>query len=189
HAVKRAQVKETDKVLIIGAGPIGLGVAQFCKAKNAKVAVADLTQTRLDFIGKIGLSDMSILVNGGLVETDVREAFGGDLPTVIIDATGNRQSMLNDFQLLAHGGRIVFVGLFQGDVTFFDPNFHKRETTLLASRNCLPEDFKEIIKLIEEGTVDTVPWLSHRTNFDNMPKDFSSFLDPQQEVIKAIIEM
>ena len=189
HAVKRAKINAEDKVLVIGAGPIGLGVAQFSKFKDANVVVADLTQSRLDFIKRIGLSDASILVNGKLEEEGIRKGFDGDLPTVIIDATGNKHSMLNAFQLLAHGGRIVFVGLFQGDVSFFDPNFHKRETTLMSSRNCLPEDFKEIIGLIEDGVVDTVPWLTHRTNFESMPEDFVSFLDPQKEVIKAIIEM
>jgi 2-desacetyl-2-hydroxyethyl bacteriochlorophyllide A dehydrogenase len=189
HAVKRAQVVANDKVLIIGAGPIGLGVAQFSKFKEAEVIVADLTQSRLDFIKKIGLSDSSILVNGKLEEEHVRAAFNGDLPSVIFDATGNKPSMLNCFQLLAHGGKIVFVGLFQGDISFFDPNFHKRETTLLSSRNCLPKDFKEIIRLIENGEIDTVPWLSHRTNFENMAQDFVSFLNPDSKVIKAIIEM
>ena len=189
HAVKRAQVAANDKVLIIGAGPIGLGVAQFSKFKDANLVVADLTESRLNFIKKIGLSDSSILVDGKLEEENVRAAFDGDLPTVIIDATGYKHSMSNCFQLLAHGGKMVFVGLFQGDVSFFDPNFHKRETTLLSSRNCLPEDFKEIIRLIENGEIDTVPWLSHRTNFESVAEDFASFLKPEAEVIKAIIEM
>ncbi|WP_341225046.1 zinc-binding alcohol dehydrogenase family protein [uncultured Arcticibacterium sp.] len=189
HAVNRANVKSGEKVLIIGAGPIGLGVAQFSKLNGATVCMADISKSRLDFIKKIGLSDKSIQVRGKLEEADLKNALDGDLPSVVIDATGNKNSMLNTFNVLAHGGRLVFVGLFQGDVTFFDPNFHKRELTLLASRNCLPEDFKEIISLIERGVIDTNPWLSHRTSFEDMPDKFETFLEPSQEVIKAIIEL
>ncbi|MCL4148500.1 UNVERIFIED_CONTAM: hypothetical protein GTU68_021514, partial [Idotea baltica] len=189
HAVNRANIHTGEKVLIIGAGPIGLGVAQFSKLKGAVVCMADISESRLGFIEKLGLSDSSIQVAGKLEEATLREALGGDLPSVVIDATGNKNSMLNTFNVVAHGGRLVFVGLFQGDVTFFDPNFHKRELTLLASRNCLPDDFKEIISLIEQGVIDTNPWLSHRTSFEDMPDKFDSFLEPSQEVIKAIIEL
>ncbi len=189
HAVNRARLSEGEKVLIIGAGPIGLGVAQFCKLQKAQVVMADISSSRLKFIEKIGLSDVSLTVSGSLSDKDLREACEGELPSVVIDATGNKNSMLNTFNIVAHGGRVVFVGLFQGDVTFFDPNFHKRELTLLASRNCLPADFKEIISLIEEGVIDTNPWLSHRTAFSDMPSNFEGFLDPKQEVIKAIIEV
>lgn len=189
HAVNRANVKSGEKVLIIGAGPIGLGVAQFSKLKGATVCMADISKSRLDFIEKVGLSDRSIEVSGKLEEADLKEALDGDLPSVVIDATGNKNSMLNTFNLVAHGGRLIFVGLFQGDVTFFDPNFHKRELSLLASRNCLPDDFKEIISLIEQDVIDTNPWLSHRTSFEDMPNKFETFLEPSQEVIKAIIEL
>ncbi|AWV98382.1 zinc-binding alcohol dehydrogenase family protein [Arcticibacterium luteifluviistationis] len=189
HAVNRAKLNQGEKVLIIGAGPIGLGVAQFSKLKGAQVCMADISGSRLAFIEKMGLSDSSIQVSGSLDDADLRAALGGDLPSVVIDATGNKNSMLNTFNIVAHGGRVVFVGLFQGDVTFFDPNFHKRELTLMSSRNCLPDDFREIISLIEKEVIDTNPWLSHRTSFEDMPNKFETFLEPSQEVIKAIIEL
>ncbi len=189
HAVNRADVRPEDLVLVIGAGPIGLSAAQFCKLRGATVAVADRTESRLDFISRHGISDLSIVVAEPLTAVHLRTFFNGDLPTVIIDATGNRTSMVNAFNLVAHGGKILYVGLFQGDVEFNDPNFHKREVTLLASRNSLPEDFKEIISLMEAGKIDTTPWLSHRTDFDHLQNDFSTFLKPDQDLIKAIVEV
>ncbi|WP_373512897.1 zinc-binding alcohol dehydrogenase family protein [Persicitalea sp.] len=189
HAANRAKVQPEDKVLVIGAGPIGLSVAQFCKLSGATVGVADMTESRLNFISRHGISDHSVVVKKVLTPEYLREFYKGDLPTVIIDATGNRNSMLNAFNLIAHGGKIVFVGLFQGEVEFNDPNFHKREMTLLSSRNSLPSDFSKIISLMETGQIDTAPWISHRTDFDRLPKDFATFMEPDQELIKAIVEV
>ncbi len=189
HAVNRATVQPQDLVLIVGAGPIGLAVAQFCRLSSATVGVADTNESRLDFIGRQTLSDQSIVVKEALTPTHLRTFFGGDLPTVIIDATGNRNSMQNAFDLIAHGGRIVFVGLFQGEVEFNDPNFHKREVTLLSSRNALPADFTKIISLMESGRIDTTPWLSHRTDLDHLVADFPTFTQPGQQLIKAMVEV
>lgn len=189
HAANRADIKAEDKVLVIGAGPIGLSAAQFCKLSGATVGVADRSESRLDFTRRLGISDRSIVVNEALTAEYVRKFYEGDLPTVIFDATGNRNSMLNAFNLIAHGGKLMFVGLFQGEVEFHDPNFHKREVTLMASRNSLPADFKKIISLMEAGRIDTASWISHRTNFDHLSKDFSTFMEPDQQLIKAIVEM
>ena len=95
-----------------------------------------------------------------------------ELPTVVFDATGNPASMMGVFNLPAHGGRLVFVGLFLGDVTFDDPNFHRRELTLYASRNALPEDFGRILGLLESGEVDTTPWITHRAPLGEVPEEF-----------------
>jgi len=189
HAANRAGVGAEDKVLVIGAGPIGLAVAQFCKLSGATVTVADRFENRLDFVRRQGFSDRSIVVKDALNPEQLRRIFEGDLPTVIFDASGNRSSMLNAFNLIAQAGKIVFVGLFQGEVEFFDPNFHKREVALLASRNALPGDFTKIISLMETGQIDTAPWISHRTSLDQLPSDFASFMEPDQQLIKAIVEV
>ncbi|MGA2232446.1 MAG: zinc-binding alcohol dehydrogenase family protein [Tepidisphaeraceae bacterium] len=82
----------------------------------------------------------------------------------------------------------VFVGLFQGDVTFVDPQFHRREVTLLASRNSLPRDFERIIKLVEDGAIDTGPWITHRAGCEELIKEIPRWLSPDARVIKAIVE-
>jgi threonine dehydrogenase-like Zn-dependent dehydrogenase len=97
--------------------------------------------------------------------------------------------MMQAFKYVAHGGRLTFVGLFQGEVTFNDPEFHRREVTLLASRNALPEDFVSIIKGMEDGAIDTQPWISHRVAFDDLLTSFENLLKPESNVIKAVIEL
>ncbi|WP_438480783.1 zinc-binding alcohol dehydrogenase family protein [Oleiharenicola lentus] len=187
HAVERADVQADDFVLVIGAGPIGLSVIQFVQVRGAKLAVMDMSDTRLQFCRK-QLGVAHTLAPGAEAAAQLKAIGGGDLPTVVIDATGNPKSMAGTFDLPAHGGKIVFVGLFQGDVTFNDPNFHRRELTLLASRNALPGTFREIISLIEAGRVDTTPWITHRFSLTDTPVRFPEFAG-NPAVIKTLIEV
>jgi threonine dehydrogenase-like Zn-dependent dehydrogenase len=97
--------------------------------------------------------------------------------------------MKNAFNYVAFGGKLVFVGLFIGDVVFDDPLFHRREITLFASRNSLPQDFTNIIELMENGKIDIKPWISHRADFEDLPKVFNQWLDPESKVIKAMVSV
>jgi 2-desacetyl-2-hydroxyethyl bacteriochlorophyllide A dehydrogenase len=187
HAVQRANVSKNDIVLVIGAGPIGLSVIQFAKINQAQIAVMDFSKQRLDFANKIIGIDYSIEANNDFSADDLRKILGGNLPTIIFDATGNAQSMMKAFSFLAFGGKLVYVGLFQGEVTFFDPDFHRKEVTLLSSRNALPENFSTIINLMENNKIDTKAWLTHEAKFDDLPKVFEHWLDPKSQVIKAMV--
>ena len=111
-----------------------------------------------------------------------------DLPTTVFDATGAPPSMMKTFEYIAPGGRIVFVGLFQGDVTFNDPNFHRREITLMATRNAVGDDFRRIIQMIESGVVDTTPWITHRTAASGICESVKQWIDPSSGVLKAMVE-
>lgn len=189
HAVNRAEITSEDKVLVIGAGPIGLGALQFALATGAEVVVMEIDAGRLEFCLE------TLDVGGGInpleenTEERLRDLFDADLPSVVLDATGNKQSMEKAFQYVAHGGKLVYIGLFQGDVSFHDPLFHKKELTLLASRNALASDFEQIIQSVERGDIDTDPWITHRTDFDNMIEEFDNWLKPESGVIKAMVEM
>jgi threonine dehydrogenase-like Zn-dependent dehydrogenase len=185
HAVERAAPTPRDFVLVAGAGPIGLSAIQFALASGATVAVSDVSERRLEFCRK-ALGVTHALAAGPDLADRLRKVGGGDLPGIVIDATGNAASMAAAFDLPAHGGRIVFVGLFQGEVTFNDPNFHRRELKLLASRNALPGTFRDIISLVEAGRIDTGPWITHRFGLAETPVRFPEVAgDPT--VIKAMI--
>ena len=185
HAVERANIKPDDTVLVIGAGPIGLSVIQFVLVTGAKLAVMDVSEARLAFCRQ-QLGVTHTLAPGSEAAAQLKAIFEGDLPTVVIDATGNPKSMAGTFDLPAAGGRIVFVGLFQGDVTFNDPNFHRRELTLLASRNSVPSTFRDIIALIEAGRINTTPWITHRFALADTLQRFPEIAG-NPAVIKAMI--
>ena len=188
HAVERAEAKKDDFILVIGAGPIGLSVVQFALVTGATLAVMDVSEPRLAFCRD--RLDVKHTIAAGPDAAEQIKAIGrGDLPTIVIDATGNPKSMTGTFDLAAHGGRIVFVGLFQGKLAFNDPNFHRRELTVCASRNALPGTFRDIIALVESGHIDTRPWITHRFKLAETPAVFPRDIAGNPAVLKAMIEV
>ena len=188
HAVDRPALASGENCLVIGAGPIGLSAIVFAKITGARVIVLDINEQRLDFCKRVMGVDETIVL-GEQVEQDLRRLTDGSLPDVVIDATGSSVSMSNAFGYVAPTGRLVYVGLTTKEVTFKHPVFHKPEGTLLCSRNALPKDFTRIIRLIEDGRIDTRPWITHRTPFEEMPKVFESYTKPETGVIKAVVEV
>ncbi|MBC7919920.1 MAG: zinc-binding alcohol dehydrogenase family protein [Ferruginibacter sp.] len=189
HGIGRADVKSGEFVLVVGAGPIGLGVMEFARIAGAQVIAVDINEARLAFCrDKLRVSHT---VNA--LATDVAEQLRaithGDMPTVVIDATGSLKAINNAFQYLAHGGRYVLVGLQKGDVCFSHPEFHKREATLMSSRNATRQDFARVIDAVKNGLVDPTHYITHRVAFDGVKDQFESWLTPASGVIKAMVEM
>lgn len=187
HAAERAAVEPGEWVLIVGAGPIGLSVIPFAQVAGAKVIVAEQAESRIRFCRERMKVDHVVDARGDVVAA-LKDLTDGELPTVVIDATGNAQSMARTFEYVAPGGRIVFVGLFQGDLSFNDPNFHRREITLMGSRNARGEDFKRIIRLIEEGKIDSDVWITHRARCEDLVATLPTWLAPDAGVVKAMVE-
>lgn len=186
HAVARAQLNPNENVLIIGAGPIGLSVLEFVRQAGARAIVLDKNPDRLAFctnnykVETVELSDSSLKAIGSLTD--------GDLPTAVFDATGNPKSMESAFEYVAPGGRLIYVGLVQADITFSDPFFHRREITLLATRNATAGDMKRVMASVESGQIDTIPWITHRAACQEMPDTFAHWLNPVAKTIKAVVE-
>jgi 2-desacetyl-2-hydroxyethyl bacteriochlorophyllide A dehydrogenase len=190
HCVDRAAPEQGENVLVIGAGPIGLSVIEFLKLAGATIIVLDMNQQRLDFCKQtMGVQHTVKLPGDGSEVQTLRDLTDGHLPTIVIDATGSNKSMSNALNYVAHTGKLVYVGITTDEISFKHPLLHAREMTLLGSRNALPGDFTRIIRLIEEGQIDTRPWITHRTSFDSVPEVFPSFTKPETGVIKAIIEL
>ena len=191
HAVERAEIRDDDFVLVIGAGPIGLSVIPFARLTRATLAVMDVSERRRNFARDHMGVRHALAPGAGVGETAgaLRAIGRGELPTIVIDATGNAASMAATFELAANGGRIVFVGLIQGDVAFSDPNFHRRELTLCASRNATAATLREIIALVEAGRIDTRPWITHRFTLAETPEVFPSTIAGNPAVLKAMISV
>jgi alcohol dehydrogenase len=186
HAVNRAALKADESCLIIGAGPIGLATLEFAKLTGANVIMLDVNEQRLDFCRKVMGVNHTIKASENL-DADLRAVTDGHLPDVVIDATGSSASMCNAFGLITHAGRLVFVGITTDEVKVRHPMFHKPEGTLLCSRNALSADFSRIIQLIEDGRIDTTPWITHRTSFEDLIDVFPSYTRPETGVIKAVV--
>lgn len=187
HAVERADIQPDDIVLVVGAGPIGIGTVAMALLKAAKVLVLDMNQNRLDYIAE-KFPSVSCIKLSDAVENSLKELLNGDLPTVILDATGNKESMQKCFEYVAQGGTIVYIGLFIGDVVFHDPLFHRKEITLKSSRNAVATDFTKLIRLLKAGLVNIDGYITHRLAFDTLHQTFTKLYSPEERVIKAVVE-
>lgn len=191
HAVQRGNPKTGETVLVIGAGPIGLACLEFLKLMDVKTIVMDMVGSRLDFCQEhLGVRHAISFKPDGSHYAELETLTEGRLADVIIDATGNPGSMSTCFNYAAFTGRVVYVGITTSDLTFpHAPVFHRRELTLMASRNAMPEDFERIIQLIREGKIHTDVWITHRISFEEVPAKFADFTDPSLGAIKAIIDV
>lgn len=189
HAIRRAAVGPGDTVLVMGAGPIGIGIMEFARIAGGRVIALDVNDNRLDFCtSRIGVSDTINPTKTDAVET-CREMTNGDMATVVIDATGNLNAINGGINYLAHGGRYVLVGLQKQEFSFSHPEFHKRESTLMSSRNATRDDFNTVIASMKRGDVDVKSYISHRSSFESVTENFAGWLDPGNGVIKAMIEV
>ena len=190
HAVERTQVQPGEDVLIIGAGPIGLAALEFVRVRDARPIVLDVNPDRLSFcMEKMNVPDTVMVEIDGSEVDKIFEMTQGNLCQVVVDATGNNRSMSHALEFVAFGGRLAYVGITSDTISFPHPLMHRREMTILSSRNALSQDFDAIITLIESGKIDTSPWITHRTQLDTLAEDFPKFLDPKRGVLKAMIEI
>lgn len=189
HGVNRAGIRKDEFVLVAGAGPIGLGTMQFAQIAGAKVIAMDINEGRLRFCSNILKVEHVVNPVAENASEKLKAITGGDMPTVVIDATGNLTAINNAFQYLAHGGRYVLIGLQKGEIHFSHPEFHKREATLMSSRNAVKSDFEQVIAAIKAGFVNPVHYITHRVGFDEVQANFESWLNPETGVIKAMVEL
>jgi 2-desacetyl-2-hydroxyethyl bacteriochlorophyllide A dehydrogenase len=189
HAIDRGAPGPDDTVLVIGAGPIGLAAVEFARLAGARVIVIDRVPERLEFVRtRMGVADTVLASDPAAVEEAVRRLTDGDLCTVVVDATGSAASMAEALGFCSFGGRLVYVGITQADLVLpHAPVMHRRELSILASRNAASRDFARIIGLIEQGRIDTRPWITHELAFADTIAAFPALLDPARGVIKAVV--
>lgn len=189
HGIRRAGVVPGEYVLVVGAGPIGLGIMEFAGIAGAKVIALDIQESRLAFCSEKLKVDFVVNAAKENVLEKLKDITGNDMPTVVIDATGSLKAINQSFQWLAHGGRYVLVGLQKEMIAFSHPEFHKREATLMSSRNATREDFELVMKNMRAGKVNPLNYITHRVDFEAVKNEFPKWLDPASQVIKAMVHL
>ena len=190
HASDRGNPRTGEHALIIGAGPIGLSVLEFNRLTGATITIMDMSEERLEFCRKnYGIDNLITFKGDGTEIEQMNQITQGGLFDVVTDATGNHHSMANALQYVSYSGSLVYVGITTQEISFPHPALHRREISLLASRNALPKDFPRIIDLIEGGTINTDPWITHRISMNQVEEKFNSLIQPNSGVLKAMIEV
>lgn len=191
HAVDRAGLigdnLKDSTVAVIGLGPIGLTVIQFALLAGANVVGIDLSESRRTTAESLYPAIQTLSLHTDAPLEDQWAGRHGDLPRTVFDATGNCHSMQNAFALPGPCGTLVFVGLVLGELSFDDPAFHRKELTLLSSRNSTAKDFREIIDHMEAGRIDVAPWITHRTTAAELPTHFEDWLKPEAAMLKGVV--
>ena len=187
HAVRRGGVAESDRVLVVGLGPIGLGVALFAGLLGARVAAYDRDARRSARARSI--VDAGVLPADGEVLESARDLSGGDGFDVVFDATGNRAAMERSFDYVGHAGRYVLVGVVKDPITFADTDFHRKEMTLLGSRNATSTDFERVMAAMRNGDVPLDRLITHRTTLEGAVRDLPRWATDKSGLVKALIEM
>lgn len=173
HAVARAGLQKGETAIVVGAGPIGLGTAIFAREAGADVFVIEKNEDRRAFAEG----------QGWKTRLPADEIFGN----VVFDATGSATVMAESLNRVSVGGKLVFVGLTSDPIPLDDALFHRREITLLASRNSVGQ-FPRIIKMLEEGTIQIDDWITERLVLSDLPGEFALLMN-RPHLIKAIVDI
>ncbi|MEL7534368.1 MAG: zinc-binding alcohol dehydrogenase family protein [Bacteroidota bacterium] len=186
HAVRRAQIQKGETVVVMGCGPIGIGIMQLAKLEGAQVIALDINPQRLAYAEKtLGLQHLINVQNDPIEQ--IKAITQGDMATKVFDATGNQASLLSGPDYLAHGGSYILVGLLKGDLTYYHPAIHAKETSILCSRNATMEDFARVIEVLSKNQFPVDQYITHRVGFGQMIEHFESWIDPKSQVMKAMV--
>lgn len=189
HAVKRAGLQQGEFALVVGVGPIGLGLMEMARLAGAQVIAMDLNEARLTICEqRFGIEHCINPAKEDPFER-LKAITNGNMPTVVFDASGSLKAINQAFQFLAHTGRYVMVGLQKEYISFSHPEFHKREATLMSSRNASKQDFAQVISYLQSGQVKPAHYITHRFDFEGIAENFHQISIPENACIKAIIEL
>ena len=189
HGIRRAGIVPGEFVLVAGVGPIGLAALLFAREAGAKIIALDVDKNRLQFCKDTLKADHTVNALDKNIMEQLMDMTGGDMPAVVIDASGNLNAINNGFKYIAHGGRYVLIGLQKDDIHFSHPEFHKREATLMSSRNATRDDFEYVIEQIKSKQIDPKDFITTHVLFENVKAEFGRWLSPDAGVIKAMIEI
>lgn len=187
HAIRRAQLQKGETIVVVGCGPIGIGIMKLAQIAGVKVIAIDMNEQRLKYANKdIGVDHT---VTGGVDAVEkVKAITNGEMAMAVFDATGHKGALESGPDYMCHGGRYILVGLSKGELTFTHPAIHAKETSLLCSRNATLEDFEHVIAVLEKGEFPTESFVTHHVRYDDMIAHFDGWLKPETGVIKATVD-
>jgi 2-desacetyl-2-hydroxyethyl bacteriochlorophyllide A dehydrogenase len=187
HAVWRARPSSGARVLVVGAGPIGVATSLFARLDGAEVIIVDVRSSRLRYAqDRLGLDP--VIGPPETIRAELAARTGGDMFDCVFDASGNIHAMRSGLDYVAHGGTYVLLSVVKEEIAFSDPEFHKRETTLLASRNALRADFERVVSAIKGGVIPTDALLTHSFPALEAPRRIPELIAGADGILKAMVE-
>jgi 2-desacetyl-2-hydroxyethyl bacteriochlorophyllide A dehydrogenase len=188
HGIRRAGIEPGEFVLVMGAGPIGLGAMEFARIRGAELIVMDSNTHRLNFCKtRLNISHTIQVGNDSILE-QLKDITNGEMAATVIDASGNLSAINNGLNYLAHGGKYILIGLQKEKFVFSHPEFHKKEATLMSSRNATREDFNYVIQCMANKKINPLEFITNRVAFSETAAGFPDWLNPSNHIIKVVVE-
>lgn len=187
HALSRAEVKQGDNLLIMGAGPIGLFALLKAKAMGANVAIADMLSSRLELAKEYG-ADIVINVKEQNLEKECHSFTAGNGFDVCVEACGAPETFLNCIDNAAHGANIILIGNGKRETTFVHSVILKKELNIFGSRNAFTKDFEELIALVKAGKVNPAKMISGIYDAKNAKTAFDALVNNDGTLAKLLIK-
>ena len=148
HAIKRAQLQPGETVVVIGCGPIGIGIMKFAKLAGSEVIAIDVNPDRVAYVTEE--IDVDYGISSDAV-SEIKRITHENMASAVFDATGNKAALEFGVNYMSHGGRYVLVGLSKSDLIFNHPSIHAKEASILCSRNATEDDFRFVVKTLKAG--------------------------------------
>ncbi len=187
HAIRRANLKAGETIVVIGCGPIGIGILKLAQIAGAKTIAIDMNEQRLHYAKeKIGVNH--VVLGGTDAIESVKTITHGDLAQTVFDASGHKGALESGPNYMSHGGKFVLVGLSKGGLTFHHPSLHAKEASVLCSRNATLEDFEHVISILKTGEFPIDSFITHEVRFEDMISNFDTWTNPESGVIKAMVK-
>lgn len=186
HALSRAEVKEGDNLLIMGAGPIGLFALIRAKALGARVLIADMLSSRLELAKEFG-ADAIINVKDIDLHTACAEFTNEQGFDVCVEACGAPETFLSCIDEAAHGANIILIGNGKRETHFIHSIILKKELNVFGSRNAFTKDFETLIDLVKSGKADIIKMVSGVYNIDNASEAFEALAHNDGTLAKLLI--
>jgi hypothetical protein len=188
HAIRRANVKKDDVVVVMGCGPIGIGIIQLCKYLGAEVIALDINEHRLNMVKEEFGADHIVNASKDAL-TEIKTLTQGKLAKTVFDATGSKKAIEGGIPFMRHGGNYVLVGLYKGELSFQHPEIHAKETTLICSRNASLEDFQFVMKVLREKAFNSSAYITSKESFESILTGFDNWASPASKEIKVLIKL
>lgn len=188
HAISRAVIHQTDSVLIVGAGPIGLFALLAAKQFAGKIAVADVLNNRLDLAMSYGADGVVNTATEDIAKF-TEEFTDGRGFDVCIEACGRPETFLMCIDEAAYAANIILIGNGKRETTFLHSIILKKELNIFGSRNAMKQDFLDNIELAASGKVDLMKMVSGVYEMDKAADAFDALAHNRGDLAKLLIRI
>ena len=189
HAVRKAGQKIGDRVVILGAGTIGLLTLQVAKLAGAKEAiVTDLIDFRLDKAKDLGASEIINPASQNVVSF-IQEKYGKDGIDLIYDCVGIEETIFQAVEVARKGTKIMVVGVPEGKLKVDLSLVQDRELEIIGSLMYTRDDFTEALDLIQKRKIEVSSLVTHYFKLEDIQKAFSLITERKEKVLKVLINL